>query len=187
MAIAYIGMGANIPGPAGSPEATLARAAEQISALGRLGKRSSLYRTEPVGYAEQPEFTNAVLALETELEPRALLEALLGIERGLGRDRAGAVVNGPRPLDLDILLVDGLRVCSPGLEIPHPRLTRRAFVLVPLNEIAPLLVVPGFDETVAGLLDRLLAHTPGEAHAVVRIESEVWSAAGGAASASWRS
>ena len=101
--------------------------------------RSSLYNTEPVGFAEQPRFVNAVVALETELEPRALLNQLLEIEKEFGRDRSASIPNGPRTLDLDILLIGHLEINEPGLELPHPRLAERAFVLVPLHEIAPNL------------------------------------------------
>ena len=85
----------------------------------------------------QPRFINAVVALETELEPRELLDGLLAIEQEFGRDRAAGIRQRARTLDLDILLFDSLIINEPGLEIPHPRLAERAFVLVPLNEIAP--------------------------------------------------
>ena len=99
--------------------------------------RSSLYSTAPVGFADQPRFVNAVVELETELEASDLLERLLAIEVEFGRDRAAGFANGPRTLDLDILLFGNRKISEPGLEIPHPRLAERAFVLVPLNEIAP--------------------------------------------------
>jgi 2-amino-4-hydroxy-6-hydroxymethyldihydropteridine diphosphokinase len=90
-----------------------------------------------VGFADQPRFVNAVVELETELGPRALLDGLMALEQEFGRDRSGAVENGPRTLDLDILLFGDLEVSEPGLEIPHPRLGERCFVLVPLREISP--------------------------------------------------
>src|SRR5579863_4753488 len=102
-------------GPAGSPEATLDAAAERMELLGRVVARSSLYSTEPVGFAEQPRFVNAVVALETELEPRALLDRLLVIEKEFGRDRSASIPNGPRTLDLDILLIGPLEIDEPGL------------------------------------------------------------------------
>ncbi len=169
---AYIGMGGNLASWAGEPEATLTAAALRLESLGRVARRSSLYRTEPVGFAEQPSFVNAVVELETALKPRALLEGLLAIEQEFGRDRAASFVNGPRTLDLDILLLGELTIREPELEIPHPRLNERAFVLVPLSEIAPELLVPGRGATVGELLASLQADTD----AVVRISSETWPA-----------
>jgi len=133
MRTAYIGMGGNLASWAGPPEATLTAAALRLDSLGRMVCRSSLYSTEPVGFAEQPRFVNAVIALETELEPRELLHRLLDIEQEFGRDRSAGFENGPRTLDMDILLLGDLRIREPGLEIPHPRLAERAFVLVPLR------------------------------------------------------
>ncbi len=137
MPVAYIGMGANLPSCAGPPEATLTGAAERLGSLGRVIARSRLYSTTPVGFVGQPRFVNAVVALQTDLEPRHLLHQLLAIEQEFGRDRSGAVRNGPRTLDLDILLFGNVQLSEPGLQIPHPRLAERAFVLVPLAEIAP--------------------------------------------------
>ena len=108
-----------------------------------------------MGFAAQPRFINAVVALETELGPRELLDGLLAIEQEFGRDRAAGIVNGPRTLDLDILLFGELEISEPDLKIPHPRLAERAFVLVPLDEIAAHVTVPGRGETVARLLARL--------------------------------
>jgi 2-amino-4-hydroxy-6-hydroxymethyldihydropteridine diphosphokinase len=172
-------MGGNLASWAGPPEATLVAAAKRLSSLGCVVCRSSLYSTDPVGFAEQPRFTNAVVALETELEPRELLGRLLAIEKEFGRDRTAGILNGPRTLDLDILLIGDLRVSEPGLEIPHPRLAERAFVLVPLNEIAPRTVDAGSGKTVKQLLDTLLKSRESEAHVVVRVQSEVWNAGAG--------
>jgi len=174
MRTAYIGMGGNLASWAGPPEATLAAAVLRLESLGRVACRSSLYSTDPVGFAEQPRFTNAVVALETELSPRELLHDLLAIEQEFGRDRSSGIPNGPRTLDLDILLVGDLRVSEPELEIPHPRLAQRAFVLVPLGEIAPQLFIAGQGKTVTQLLHTLLKNPEGEVHAVVRIEIESW-------------
>jgi 2-amino-4-hydroxy-6-hydroxymethyldihydropteridine diphosphokinase len=172
MPTAYIGMGANLPSCAGPPEATLAAALEKLAALGRVTAKSSLYSTEPIGYAEQPRFVNAVAALETEAGAQQLLDALMQIEKVFGRDRANAVPNGPRTLDLDILLYGDCVIDEPGLHVPHPRLAERAFVLAPLNEIAPEMIEPRSRATVAESLRRL---TPGSATgAVVRMESEAW-------------
>ena len=176
--MAYIGMGGNIASETGPPEATLAAAVSRLEGLGRVVRKSRLYSTKPVGFAEQPRFVNAVVALETGLAPHALLNVLLSIEQEFGRDRTKSRVNGPRTLDLDILLVDGLRIGEAGLEIPHPRLAERGFVLIPLNEIAPQQIVPGYNTTVDQLLGDLLEHSKGETDAVVQIESEAWSAGG---------
>jgi 2-amino-4-hydroxy-6-hydroxymethyldihydropteridine diphosphokinase len=174
MHTAYIALGANLDSWAGPPATTLARAAERLQTPGRVKRRSSLYSTEPVGFAEQPRFVNAVLALE----PHALLKKLLSIEKEFGRDRTTGILNGPRTLDLDILLVDNLEVNEPGLELPHPRLAERAFVLVPLNEIAPQLTIAGRGKTVAELLKSLQSSCKDAADAVVRMESNDWHTAG---------
>ena len=170
----YIGMGANLASNAGPPEATLAAAALRLESLGRVVRRSSLYSTAPVGFAAQPRFINAVVALETTLAPRLLLEGLLAIEKEFGRDRATGFTNGPRTLDLDILLLGDLRISEPGLEIPHARLAERAFVLVPLAEIASQAVDPSHSKTVAQLLSALLERQESDSHAVVEIQSEFW-------------
>jgi len=155
---------------------TLARAAERLLILGHVKARSSLYSTTPVGFADQPRFVNAVVAVETELEPGPLLNKLLAVEREFGRNRADEIPNGPRTLDLDILLVDDLEVDTPGLVVPHPRMSDRAFVLVPLQEIAPQLTVPGKRKTVAELLKSLQDFRKDETDAVVRMESDDWRA-----------
>jgi 2-amino-4-hydroxy-6-hydroxymethyldihydropteridine diphosphokinase len=177
MPTAYIALGANLASWAGPPEATLAAAAERLVGLGRITARSSLYSTEPVGFADQPRFVNAVVALETELEPGVLLNKLLVIEKEFGRNRSTGIPNGPRTLDLDILLIGHLEINEPGLELPHPRLTERAFVLVPLHEIAPNLQVNGSGKTVEELLQSLHENRRGETDAVVRMESDRWRAA----------
>jgi 2-amino-4-hydroxy-6-hydroxymethyldihydropteridine diphosphokinase len=176
MRTAYIGMGGNLASRAGSPEATLAAAALRLESLGRLVCRSSLYSTAPVGFAAQPRFVNAVVALETVLGPRELLDELLAIEQEFGRDRAASIANGPRTLDLDILLLDDLVVSEPELTIPHPRLAERAFVLVPLNEIAPQAVDSASGKTVAQWLQSLRLNGEGETDAVLPIQSDGWRA-----------
>jgi 2-amino-4-hydroxy-6-hydroxymethyldihydropteridine diphosphokinase len=178
MPTAYIALGANLPGPAGSPEATLAAAVVRLAALGRVLSCSRLYSTEPVGFAAQPRFLNAAVALETELEPRALLEELLGIERALGRDRSAGIQNGPRTLDLDILLYGELILREPGLEIPHPRMAERAFVLAPLGDIAPNVRDPRSGATMKELLKRINTSNASRnvPDAVVEIESDLWRA-----------
>ncbi len=145
MTLAYVGLGANL----GDREAAIRRAVELLGA----GRLSTLRETEPWGYADQPRFLNAVAELETEEEPRALLERLLAIERELGRLRAGPRY-GPRTIDLDLLLYGDLELDEPGLTVPHPLLHEREFVLEPLAELAPELVVPGRGP-VKALLSRL--------------------------------
>jgi 2-amino-4-hydroxy-6-hydroxymethyldihydropteridine diphosphokinase len=174
MRMAYIGMGGNLASWAGQPETTLAAAALRLESLGRVVRRSSLYSTEPVGFADQPRFLNAVVALETALEPRMLLEGLLAIEQEFGRDRAAGFANGPRTLDLDLLLFGDLKISEPDLDIPHPRLAERAFVLIPLNEIAPDTVVPPQGKTVSQLLEDLFGSSQREPCAVVQVRSEGW-------------
>jgi 2-amino-4-hydroxy-6-hydroxymethyldihydropteridine diphosphokinase len=134
---AFIALGSNLQQPARQ----VADAVREIDRTDgtRVTARSSLYRTSPVGYLDQPDFVNAVIAVETRLPPRELLGALLAIERAHGRERD--FPNAPRTLDLDILLYDGETVREPGLTIPHPRMHERAFVLKPLAEIAPGLVL----------------------------------------------
>lgn len=167
-------MGANLASSAGTPEATLAAAALRLQSLGRVTSRSSLYSTAPVGFAAQPRFVNAVVALETDLDPQGLLIRMLSIEREFGRNRAAGFPNGPRTLDLDILLFGDLVIHAPDLEIPHPRLAERAFVLVPLGEIAPQLVDARSGATVSQLLHSLKDKTRSETDAVVSIQSDGW-------------
>ena len=117
----------------------------------RLTRRSSLYRSAPWGFTEQPAFVNAVAEIATRLSPRALLQALLSIEHAHGRDRGGDRW-GPRTLDLDLLAYADRRVDEPGLVVPHPCIAQRAFVLMPWAEIAPDFVIAG-----AGIVHELLA------------------------------
>jgi 2-amino-4-hydroxy-6-hydroxymethyldihydropteridine diphosphokinase len=174
MHTAYIALGGNLDSSAGPPISTLSRAADRLQSLGQVTRRSSLYSTAPVGFAGQPRFVNAVIALETEFEPRTLLGKLLAIEREFGRNRTAEIPNGPRTLDLDLLLLDNLEITEPGLELPHPRMSGRAFVLVPLHEIAPQLTIPGQEKTVAELLKSLKNECKDDADAVVRVESDDW-------------
>jgi 2-amino-4-hydroxy-6-hydroxymethyldihydropteridine diphosphokinase len=145
---AFIGLGANI----GDPGRQLRDALAALDAIPgtRLMRASSLWRTAPVGYAAQPDFVNAVAEVETAQAPRALLEALLAIEKRFGRERSFA--NAPRTLDLDLLLYGDRVLSEQGLELPHPRMHERAFVLAPLVEIAPEVEIPG-----KGRADALLA------------------------------
>ncbi|MGZ4335530.1 MAG: 2-amino-4-hydroxy-6-hydroxymethyldihydropteridine diphosphokinase [Gaiellaceae bacterium] len=138
---AYVGLGSNL----GDREETIRDA---VSALGNepgieVAAVSALIDTAPVGVVGQPRFLNGVLALETELPARALLDTLLAIERRFGRRREASVPHGPRTLDLDLLLYGDEVIDEPGLHVPHPRLHEREFVLGPLVELAPGLEVPG--------------------------------------------
>jgi 2-amino-4-hydroxy-6-hydroxymethyldihydropteridine diphosphokinase len=179
MQTAYIAMGANLASWAGAPEATLAAAAARLESLGRVTRRSSLYSTEPVGFAEQPRFVNAVVALKTELGPRELLDGLLAIEQEFGRDRSAGLANGPRTLDLDLLLFGDMKVSEPGLEIPHPRLAQRGFVLIPLDEIAPDIRQAGSGMAVSQLLNSFHESAKSVGDAVVPIQSDGWRAGAG--------
>ena len=151
---AFIGLGANLGDPARQVRAGLA-AIQQIPTT-HLAGQSSFYLSAPLGYAEQPDFVNAVAQIQTELAPRALLDALLAIERSLGRSRSHA--NAPRTLDLDLLLYDSMVIDEPGLRVPHPRMHTRAFVLAPLAQIAPGIEIPG-----QGPIAPLLAACAGQA------------------------
>jgi 2-amino-4-hydroxy-6-hydroxymethyldihydropteridine diphosphokinase len=145
---AYIGLGANLGNPAAAIESALAAIAGAPGI--HLAARSSLYRTAPLGFLDQPDFLNAVAAIDTALQARALMQVLQGIEDKLGRARSFR--NAPRTLDLDLLLYGSAQIDLPDLQVPHPRMHERAFVLVPLAEIAPGLVIPGH-----GAIEPLLA------------------------------
>ena len=136
---AFVALGANI----GEPVRHLRAAVEDMAALPGTAvvARSSLYRSAPVGLVDQPDFINAVVALDTDLEPLALLRALMAIEARHGRVRS--VPNAPRTLDLDLLLHGDRQQDEPELTLPHPRMHERAFVLLPLLEIAPDVRIPG--------------------------------------------
>ena len=145
MTLAYVGLGANL----GDREAAIRAAAAALGAR----RLSTIVETEPWGLADQPWFLNATAEVETELAPRAFLDRLLEIERALGRTRDGRRW-GPRTIDLDLLLFGDAILDEPGLTVPHPRLPERAFVLEPLAELDPSLIVPG-KGTVSALLAEL--------------------------------
>jgi 2-amino-4-hydroxy-6-hydroxymethyldihydropteridine diphosphokinase len=157
MPTAYIALGSNLPSSAGTPRQTLDAAMDRLSEIGRVIARSSYYATQPVGYADQPEFLNAAIALETSLEPQPLLEALLTIEHGFGRNRSHGIPNGPRTLDLDMLLYGDMILNTPTLQLPHPRMHQRGFVLQPLAEIAPELIHPAIRKSMSQLWKDLSA------------------------------
>lgn len=149
---AYVALGSNL----GDREQTLAAAVEALRAERgvEVVAVSALIETEPVGYLEQPRFVNGVAALETELPARALLDLLLEVEQRFGRTREGVPAQGPRTLDLDLLLYGDAEIDEPGLRIPHPRMHERVFVLEPLAELAPGLEIPGRGD-VQALIARL--------------------------------
>ncbi|HZT91526.1 MAG TPA: 2-amino-4-hydroxy-6-hydroxymethyldihydropteridine diphosphokinase [Gaiellaceae bacterium] len=146
MTAAYVGLGSNL----GDREAAIRAAARAIGAR----RLSSIRETEPWGLVDQPRFLNAVAEVETDLGPRAFLDMLLEVERRLGRVRGDGPRWGPRTIDLDLLLWDDDAVSEPGLEVPHPRLHERRFVLEPLAELVPARKIPGngtVSQALAGL------------------------------------
>jgi 2-amino-4-hydroxy-6-hydroxymethyldihydropteridine diphosphokinase len=136
---AFVALGSNLD----DPHEHVLQAVEELKALPgtQVRRCSSLYRTAPVGEPDQPDFINAVVQIETALAPLELLDALLEIERRHGRVRSRR--NAPRTLDLDLLLYDDQLLDLHGLQLPHPRMHERAFVLLPLAEIAPDASIPG--------------------------------------------
>ncbi|KUM05580.1 2-amino-4-hydroxy-6-hydroxymethyldihydropteridine diphosphokinase [Chromobacterium subtsugae] len=145
MTLAYVALGSNLEQPAQQVGAALAALGHLAGAT--LLRHSSLYRTAPVGYADQPDFINAVALLDTDLPPLALLDRLFEIEQRFGRERSFR--NAPRVLDLDLLHYDGVIMSEPRLTLPHPRMRERAFVMVPLAEIAPAGMLPGVGDVAA--------------------------------------
>ena len=147
---AYVALGANL----GERERTLRASVDALAAEPgiELLAVSALRETEPVGVGAQPRFLNGAVELETTLPARDLLERLLVVERRFGRVREGVPAHGPRTVDLDLLVYGGEMIDEPGLHVPHPRLHERRFVLEPLAELAPGLVVPGL-----GRVEDLLA------------------------------
>jgi 2-amino-4-hydroxy-6-hydroxymethyldihydropteridine diphosphokinase len=145
-----VAVGANL----GNREETIRAALAELDAAPGVSvvAVSTLLETEPVGYLDQPSFLNGAAALETSLPARALLELLLAVEARFGRRREGVPAQGPRTLDLDLLLYEAAEIDEPGLRIPHPRLHERRFVLEPLAELDPSLEVPG-----KGTIQTLLA------------------------------
>jgi 2-amino-4-hydroxy-6-hydroxymethyldihydropteridine diphosphokinase len=146
--LAYVGLGSNL----GDREQAIRSAAGLIGAR----RLSRIVETEPWGNEQQPKFLNAVAEVETDLEPRALLDLLLEVEQQLGRERDGAHW-GPRTIDLDLLLYGGRVIDEPGLTVPHPFLHERLFVLEPLAELAPGAVIPGRGSEIATTVLDLLA------------------------------
>jgi 2-amino-4-hydroxy-6-hydroxymethyldihydropteridine diphosphokinase len=146
--IAYIALGSNL----GDRERHLSAAFAALRALRGVREvvASRVYETDPIGPGEQRPYLNAVARVRTDLSPRDLLDELLAIERSEGRER-GAVRDAPRTLDLDLLLYGEREIDEPGLVVPHPRMALRAFVLEPLCDLAPDLVIPGVRAPVSAL------------------------------------
>jgi 2-amino-4-hydroxy-6-hydroxymethyldihydropteridine diphosphokinase len=150
--VAAIALGSNLASEWGDRAANLREAVRRVKRLGQVRAVSRFYDTAPVGYTDQPNFLNAAMLLETELEPVELMRALLAVERAMGRDRAAAVAKGPRVIDLDLLLMDDVVMVTEELTLPHPAMAQRRFVLEPLKQIAPTLVDPLSGRTVAEML-----------------------------------
>jgi 2-amino-4-hydroxy-6-hydroxymethyldihydropteridine diphosphokinase len=156
----FIAVGANLPGPAGTPLQTCKAALAALEQRGvRIVGRSHWYRTPPWPVSDQPWYVNAVVAVETSLDPPALLKLMHEIETQFGRDRRAGVVNAARPLDLDLIDYDGLiRAETPPI-LPHPRMDTRAFVLRPLADVAPGWRHPQTGKSVKDLLAALPSDT----------------------------
>lgn len=155
MTVAYVGLGANIGEPRRQIEAAIAELEKLPDTNSVLASR--LYRSAPVGYPDQPDFLNAVARIDTGLDPEALLGHLQEIEKRHGRERPFA--GAPRTLDLDLLLYGEQTIASTRLTVPHPRMHERAFVLMPLLEIAPEAAIPGrgrAGELLAGCADQFV-------------------------------
>jgi len=147
---AYLGLGSNV----GNREANLREALERLEAAGiRVTRRSSIYETEPQGLRDQPWFLNAVVEVETDLLAPQLLACMLAVEREMGRRRLAP--NGPRNIDMDILFCGQSVIDAPELQLPHPRIAQRRFVLEPLAEIAPDLRHPVSGKTAREMLAAL--------------------------------
>jgi 2-amino-4-hydroxy-6-hydroxymethyldihydropteridine diphosphokinase len=149
MTTAYLALGSNV----GNREENLRKAVVLLAeAAVKIKKLSSIYETEPVDYLDQDWFLNSALEAETNLEPLDLLKAMRGIETAMGSKKAFA--KGPRLIDLDILLYGDQSIETPELQVPHPRMLDRKFVMVPLAEIAPDLRHPSWNSTTAEILAR---------------------------------
>ena len=148
-ATVYLGLGSNL----GDRHRSIRQAIDLLSAEAHVEQLSSIYETAPVGYREQPSFLNAVARVKTTLEPEEMLLLAKRIEADLGRTQTFR--NGPRVIDVDLLLYDNLIIDTPQLTLPHPRLAERAFVLCPLSEVAPDLIHPVIGRTIASLMSAI--------------------------------
>lgn len=145
----YIGIGTNI----GNRQHNLQIAINEIAAFSTITKKSSIYETEPVGFRPQSDFLNMVIEIDTNLSPSELIIKLQEIEHKMGRIKE--IINGPRIIDLDILLYNDSVINHPNLIIPHPRFSQRHFVLKPLSEIAPNIVHPTLNQDIKTLAEIL--------------------------------
>ena len=161
----YLALGSNL----GDRQANLVEATKQLQQSVTIKTLSAIYETKPAYITDQPNFYNMVLQGLTTLSPQALLRRLKSIENDLGRRQT--VRYGPRPIDVDILLYGEMQLATPDLVIPHPRMTERAFVLIPLAEIAPDLIIPGRWESAKQLAARLTDAAQGQ---VVQIIEDVF-------------
>lgn len=157
MATVYLCLGSNL----GEREKNLSQALTILSQKLNLEKVSFIYETEPIGYKEQPFFLNLVCQVSTDLSPDALLRLAKTIEHNMGREPS-AQINAPRVIDIDILLYDTQIIETRDLIIPHPRITERAFVLIPLAEIAPEFVHPRISKSIAELAASIKGHSKVE-------------------------
>jgi len=153
---AYLSLGSNL----GDRTGHLRAAINKLSGVGTVTKCSSFYETEPVEFTNQPEFLNCVVELETALNPHQILDAILQIEREMGRDRSTQHRKGPRTIDIDLLLAGDAVIKTPHLVVPHPSMQDRRFVLEPLAEIAPDAMHPLLHRTIRELVESL---PPGQA------------------------
>lgn len=153
--IAAIALGSNLSSAFGEPAAIIQEAVRRLAALGTVTAVSSLRSTLPVDYIDQPSFTNGVALLDTKVPAHQLMRELLAIERALGRVRDGVAAKGPRTIDLDLLLYDTQIISTADLTVPHPEMHNRAFVLVPLAEVAPTMLHPILGPPVQELLSQL--------------------------------
>lgn len=161
MSIVYLSIGSNI----GDRGANLRDCITRLDKVGKVLRISSLYETEPMEFVSQPWFLNCVACLETALTPHKLLAGIQAIEADLGRNRV--LDKGPRTIDIDILLIDDLVLSDPTLQIPHPAISQRRFVLEPLNEIAPDAFDPRSKKTASQMLAQLDG-AGGQVHCLAR-------------------